>query len=787
MQESAAIDEKQSELDVLLKEAQKIAQVKTTLAQTNTSLDKVLSRKKLLEKNLNEFIPYQKKLDLHTKLSPIQGPLASYNSAKENAIQSQKNLDEYKTDLKNAKQGLKLAIDEMQTLTKTEVNEASFKKIMSAFEKEINNMDRDLLNIKTKGIEERQRNEKIKSNYPIQLAQGIKSEEAISILDKRSQELQNIISASDIKNDEQINEIKSQLKEKLTSIEILKDIKHNYEHISTIESKAKTNILDLKKHKADIIKLKPLIEKCEKLDSSLKENILLLRKQKEDALKIAKLESLRSDLTEGDPCPLCGSLEHPYSEHAPDATENSIDKQINNSIEKAQINNKELELHQKEYTSTNTTIELLIASQKTNEQELAQLKQKNDQAIASLSIPEKIERESLDAFIITKTKEVEVTEKALDAIQEVQINKDLIESYQNLAEITKSYQKLNLERREKFDGEDVSVVANKIQKDFETNQTLITAKNADIKTFSESLLRNQKLASQIESEIKPKLSQIGFSSISEVSDNILSEKKLNSITSRRDQLNHEKSSIETEIKNLKEEQNKLKAEDNKPTIALDTLNTFIKDQSIIKDNNLKRKGELTALLQRDEEDQKQIQAKQKQIQKLTQEYHKWSLLKDMIGDATGNSFSNFAQGLTLKNLLVYANNRLTNLSDRYLLDMPGNDDALVIVDQYQGNTTRSVNTLSGGESFLVSLSLALSLSDMASKNTAIESLFIDEGFGTLDQDTLESAMTTLEKLQSDSQKTVGIISHVEALKERIHVQIQLNKNAQGYSSIQITG
>ena len=74
---------------------------------------------------------------------------------------------------------------------------------------------------------------------------------------------------------------------------------------------------------------------------------------------------------------------------------------------------------------------------------------------------------------------------------------------------------------------------------------------------------------------------------------------------------------------------------------------------------------------------------------------------------------------------------------------------------------------------------------MASKSTAIDSLFIDEGFGTLDQDTLELAMTTLEKLQSDSQKTVGIISHVEALKERINVQIQLQKNAQGYSTINV--
>ena len=88
---------------------------------------------------------------------------------------------------------------------------------------------------------------------------------------------------------------------------------------------------------------------------------------------------------------------------------------------------------------------------------------------------------------------------------------------------------------------------------------------------------------------------------------------------------------------------------------------------------------------------------------------------------------------------------------------------------------------------MISLALALSLSDMASKNVALGCLFIDEGFGTLDPDTLELAMTTLETLQSESQKTVGVISHVATLKERIDVQIQLDRNAQGLSSIKVVG
>ena len=119
--------------------------------------------------------------------------------------------------------------------------------------------------------------------------------------------------------------------------------------------------------------------------------------------------------------------------------------------------------------------------------------------------------------------------------------------------------------------------------------------------------------------------------------------------------------------------------------------------------------------------------------------------------------------------------------------MPKEEGSLLVIDNYQGDSIRSIKTLSGGETFLISLALALSLSDMASKNVALGCLFIDEGFGTLDSDTLELAMTTLETLQSESQKAVGVISHVEALKERIDVQIKLKMNAQGHSEIEVHG
>ena len=125
------------------------------------------------------------------------------------------------------------------------------------------------------------------------------------------------------------------------------------------------------------------------------------------------------------------------------------------------------------------------------------------------------------------------------------------------------------------------------------------------------------------------------------------------------------------------------------------------------------------------------------------------------------------------------------MNGRYLLNKPQDRDlALEIIDTYQADNIRSVNTLSGGESFLVSLALALGLSDLAGRNTQIQSLFIDEGFGTLDESALDLVISTLENLQADG-KTIGIISHIKELKERITTQIQVEKTSSGFSEVLI--
>ena len=194
-------------------------------------------------------------------------------------------------------------------------------------------------------------------------------------------------------------------------------------------------------------------------------------------------------------------------------------------------------------------------------------------------------------------------------------------------------------------------------------------------------------------------------------------------------------------------------------------------------------GRLQKILADDDLLKLKYQGFAQEIEHQQKEFDRFQKLSALIGSADGKKFSRFAQGLTLARLTELANRHLLRLSDRYLiLKSPEKDLDLQIIDGYQADVVRPMSTLSGGESFLVSLALALGLSDLASRKVQINSLFIDEGFGTLDAETLDVAITALENLQANG-KSIGIISHVEALKERIGTQIQVVKLPGGSSKI----
>lgn len=198
-----------------------------------------------------------------------------------------------------------------------------------------------------------------------------------------------------------------------------------------------------------------------------------------------------------------------------------------------------------------------------------------------------------------------------------------------------------------------------------------------------------------------------------------------------------------------------------------------------------RQGELRNQLESDAARRLNQQALFEQIARSQQDYDDWSYLNQLIGSKEGDKFRRFAQGLTLDHLVYLANRQLGRLHGRYLLQRKTSDALeLQVVDTWQADALRDTRTLSGGESFLVSLALALALSDLVSHKTSIDSLFLDEGFGTLDAETLDTALDALDSLNA-SGKTIGVISHIEAMKERIPVQIKVKKvNGLGVSRLE---
>ncbi len=179
-----------------------------------------------------------------------------------------------------------------------------------------------------------------------------------------------------------------------------------------------------------------------------------------------------------------------------------------------------------------------------------------------------------------------------------------------------------------------------------------------------------------------------------------------------------------------------------------------------------------------------------ELTSLREESNIWETIYRLIGIKDGGSFKHFAQTLNLQELVDRANVRLKRLSPRYQLAVASGDQGeprldFSIRDHHQADTERPLTTLSGGETFLVSLALALALSDFRRVDMPVETLLLDEGFGTLDQETLDVAMMTLRQLQQENVQQIGIISHVEGLKERVDTRIIVEKIGNGRSVIKV--
>lgn len=512
-----------------------------------------------------------------------------------------------------------------------------------------------------------------------------------------------------------------------------------------------------------------------------------LKKTLEYQRKHQSLDAHRVQLKDEEPCPLCGAMEHPYATVEPHFDMNE-----------ERLNGKETILKEKRERS--------ITLQENNRFRVAEL-----QRIQTEIDQKTLDNLALDTHITELAKALEWNPKDSLEVLQAQRNglaqriQDLASSKQafsandlllELQEPKQSWQKALFDyntakevRSKKYSGTTIDTESNTLSR--KLIESIASQKNLEMQTttIQQQLLNIVQLQKEHHKKLQSILLKENLSDLEQLRLAILPEETANNHRKRKNELESWKLLL-TEKETTNSNSLKVLLKKDATELVMELLeDSFMQAKEKWEDLSVNL-GKISQLLEDDEKTRKKFKNEQIELNKLKKDQLLWKTMNDLIGDSYGNKFSNFVQDLTLEQLIGYANKRLSEFTDRYVLDIPTADEAeksdtLKIFDTYMGNARRSVKTLSGGETFLVSLAMAFALSDIASRNVKIESLFIDEGFGTLDPETLDQAITILEKMQNEGDRSVGVISHVGALKERITTQVQLEKSSLGHSQIRV--
>lgn len=514
---------------------------------------------------------------------------------------------------------------------------------------------------------------------------------------------------------------------------------------------------------------------------TLKERLEKLQIRKDHENLRRSLENHRHQLQDGQPCPLCGALDHPYAKDFP-IQENDLQEEI-------RATEKELTEKQRKITGSETTLN----HYRKQFEQLQQNAQKTERILIEQQSHFEAEfgthEENFDwsrhiSHVDRQIHSLDIYEQETRKLKAISAGLPLIK---NLQTVLAEGLQLKAQLDEIYTGEDIHSDCLGLQKRWNSLQHQKTSLVKIAKDLENEVGSKKEQLELLEKGLLPKVQKEGCSQISEALELLIPEQKASELRKKKEALCNETTRTEAAIKTLILELKKLQERDIEadPRSLHEELQ---KKQRNLQDLN-QACEELRRKLKNHNDTLQKIEKIEEGLVQKKQKIRRWELLNHLIGDSTGKKFNDFAQDLSLSQLLQLANIRLKDLSDRYRIDKPaeGEDDSLIVIDEHMGGQRRSVKTLSGGETFILSLSMALALSDLASKNVEINSLFIDEGFGTLDPETLDQTLDTLEKLQAEASKTIGIISHVDSLKERIATQVQLTRNGQGYSSLKVTG
>ena len=553
--------------------------------------------------------------------------------------------------------------------------------------------------------------------------------------------------------------------------------------------------------------------------------------------KIEELEDHRAKLEDGKPCPLCGSKEHPFADGnvpAPDETEDKIEvlSKLITKAEGLETSNKKLEeaeaAARKNLMDSERLEAITLSDKKSTEKALAELKNcleklridfiKLKQAVSGKLQPLGITEipdddvssllESLNARmnvwqdevkkkakIEKQLADIDSEVKRLYAIIETQ-SVALTEKQEYLKTLKKEYNTGSEERKKLYGDkkpDDEEGCLNKAVVDAEEAeknardlniklQQKLTTAEMHLESLKNRIAQREPELKKMETDFSSSLEPAGFSDEQQFLEARLTNEQRKFLSAKAKELDEDQTVLKTR---QKDRVTRLENEIDKKITdkSLDELEAQLKEH----EESLKELRNAIASLKHklSENTVAKVRVKEKQaaIEAQKKECHRWEKLHGLIGSADGKKYRNFAQGLTFELMVSQANRQLEKMSDRYLLIRDDEQPLeLNVVDNYQAGEIRSTNNLSGGESFIVSLTLALGLSKMASRKVRVDSLFLDEGFGTLDEEALETALETLSGLQQDG-KLIGIISHISALKERIRTQITITPLSGGRSIV----
>lgn len=780
----------ESQLDVLKAKIE----LKNQLQNIQKSISEKTEKQEKEQKKLKDFEEYEaKKLQNHEKAEPFQSQILQIVNQEKSLSELQKRLGDEEKSLTENTGLINRILTKIGELTKeqSQLNLENALELLQSFREKLIQLE----NQKSGHEAAKKANENQIEELLNKIAEKSLRFDYRQITDDIIENIKNVGITHKTTLDETFKLAQvSALEDVQTKRENLVEQHRNYSNLKQFVWEYVKITDDVKKEqeqeklqKIFITSQKPELGKVQKLINEIGQKIKQLEAEKELLGKSYNFEKDRQILLKKDePCPLCGSLEHPFLSHyANNYVE--IDLKLNEAKIQEKTWNEDCQKFITQLASAEVLLKNSLAKITIFNQQILEIKTKIEEKKQVLKL-EKIggNTEIIDAQI----KAIEIQQNALNGIEnKAEKLKDLQNLYR-LCSATKNlqteYNVLIAKIKELYDGEDFEKEYNHIQTWFVKTQANIQTSTKVISELNEEILPKQKTYEFEKNNLEKEVKLAGFEDLINCQAAILNSENAKDLRDKKQVL---LLAIQTLIEQIKENQKELNNTQEKDDKNIDLEALLLQqNETNSKQNELRKEQvEISVNLATQNQTKQEIGRLKIQLQNLEKDNLKWELLDKYIGNADGKKFATFAQGLTLSRLMALANRRLIDLSDRYLLDKPGeqDEDELMIVDQYMGNERRSVKTLSGGETFMISLSLALALSDLASKNIKLDSLFIDEGFGTLDPETLDLALNTLEKLQQEAQKNIGIISHVESIKERIATQIRLERNSRGFSHIVI--